>query len=984
MRMKRLLRTVIAPLCSVTLACTGRHGSDAAPLARDVARVVGEPQVSASFPLVPPAYVLDTNNSPSAGVLSHSDQDHLLVFLVQIDPGYTMFAMRVSASTREVRDPRGIAIAGGLSLDRPRVVSTGTGWLFGYADKTRALFADGTLGPEHDVPVRAGDLIWGEGHALLTRGTTGLFVDAGGEPEGAPFTTLALPPGSSIWDWDQGSYVDGRFILPYTVGTPTPTTYTTYGVSVTNSGEISPSTAIYSWPLRERGKMIMVGKVATFEGPAITCSLGGRCGPYIHWCQPLTLGQQGEPAPVGAPVPNCTLYPEGTSGDLAAIRIEVPQPQTNPALAADSEGYVATWFDPARGGLVAAQLSSVGVPKSDEPVLFAAGARQSVNASNGARTLLTWDAPSALEAALFMEDGAVMPVPLGGIPPNEFRSLASNGTDFLLTWSAARDPSLPEEYLHVVNVASNGVLGGSVDVATNNPAGIVGAAEAPSVAFDGENYVVVWGAYATTDDHIIQAVRITPDLRVLDTPPKILLHNHATARSPASTLVASRSGVLLIWADAVGDDQSDWRCSRLDRDLTLANAAPPPWGTFYSVPGSAQAAWDGEQYWLVLYAYSLAEKRAQLRGIRVAEDGIPRDAEPFLIVAAGDVDLYNYAFSAAPTARPLVVHREPFYAGLVGRVLSDSGDVGSGGGGGTLGLGGAAGIAGSGVAGSASADAGAAAASSGEGGEAGTGVGVGGDAAFGGGGATGGGGLAGAAPHSGGGTSGEPAGGGATGATGGGLMLGGYGGVDATGGTYATGGTGVTAGVGGVDVGAGGGVFLGGGGGDFGSGGVSAAGGWTSGAGAAGGSAPSNAGEAGHSAAENAGEAGHSAAENAGEGGAPEFPSGAAGQQSFGGGAGKHEGAAAKAGGGADLGQSGRSSSESGAAGGGGRDGERPHGGYGGGGAPAAGANQPSNPVGCNCSTPARTPSTPGWLLSIVVAATLRRRRAANRGELSR
>ncbi|HMJ13823.1 MAG TPA: hypothetical protein VK524_20540 [Polyangiaceae bacterium] len=191
-----------------------------------------------------------------------------------------------------------------------------------------------------------------------------------------------------------------------------------------------------------------------------------------------------------------------------------------------------------------ASTSQSLIPSEDWPVsdaeLRPARAAAGDIASNGALALVVSaepGLPSRLMAMRVAPDGAVLDsralvlgvLPGGGSVPRA----ASNGEDFLVTWSAAG-------FVHAVRVSAKGDVaavhrvGADLD-ATNDPVG---------VAWNGSNYLIAWASQGE-----LYAARVTPRGSVID-PTPIALGGAAGAASPAVTAVGT--SYWLAWTAPAG------------------------------------------------------------------------------------------------------------------------------------------------------------------------------------------------------------------------------------------------------------------------------------------------------------------------------------------------------------------------------------------------------------------------------------------------
>ncbi len=223
--------------------------------------------------------------------------------------------------------------------------------------------------------------------------------------------------------------------------------------------------------------------------------------------------------------------------------------------------------------------------------------------------------PAVLDPVIGPEIGTDNPIYHEGAFSQAAPSVASNGSDYLVVWSDSR-VSASNADIYGARVTSTGVLidPGGLAISTSPLAQV-----APSVAFDGVNYLVVWqdkrNNAITKED--IYGARVAPTGVVLD-----------LTGFPISTVALSQlkpsvafngTTFLVVWEDGRAAGPADIYGSRVTTGGTVLDAA----GIALSVAQSDQLrprlASDGSSF-LVVWT----DKRAGVNGVygtRVGSDG---------------------------------------------------------------------------------------------------------------------------------------------------------------------------------------------------------------------------------------------------------------------------------------------------------------------------------------------------------------------------
>jgi hypothetical protein len=192
-------------------------------------------------------------------------------------------------------------------------------------------------------------------------------------------------------------------------------------------------------------------------------------------------------------------------------------------LAATSRVYVVTWLQ--SNGLFARRISADGGDWIDfEPILIAPAATHFDVAANGSHALVAWTAECSQGQLCVMSRRLAMSgsADLGATETvvghgfNYDVTAASNGNDFLVGWVDGSRNCVPTCGLDLQSVFAARV---SASGATLDPAPLVledrrAFSERPVIAWDGENYVVLWSSFA--NGWFVRGVRVTPQGSVFE------------------------------------------------------------------------------------------------------------------------------------------------------------------------------------------------------------------------------------------------------------------------------------------------------------------------------------------------------------------------------------------------------------------------------------------------------------------------------------
>jgi hypothetical protein len=191
--------------------------------------------------------------------------------------------------------------------------------------------------------------------------------------------------------------------------------------------------------------------------------------------------------------------------------IHGPGAARDPASAFDGTNYLVVWNG--LGGIRAARVAQSGALLDPQPIFVGSGTGSYPDVTfDGTNYLVVWSTDNVnadIRGARLSTDGVVLdpesfPIETG---PGDERApvVASDGTSSLVVWIEPPRGAFPEPWTVGATRVDTG--GNVIDPA---PRVIPEAQGFPSIAFDGENYLVAWGA-REPEPAGIRAIRMTPD-----------------------------------------------------------------------------------------------------------------------------------------------------------------------------------------------------------------------------------------------------------------------------------------------------------------------------------------------------------------------------------------------------------------------------------------------------------------------------------------
>ena len=478
---------------------------------------------------------------------------------------------RVS-SGGEVLDPGGIYIAGeasrGCLARSPAVASDGSDFMVAWLDWTQP-------GSVFATRVSAAGLVAGDHIRMPASSTNQLDLD------------IAYSHRQYLVTWAAGGERD--------VG----------GARVSADGILLDSAALrLGFGVRDQ------------YGPA---AVGTPAGWLAAWTD-YRFGNQ-YPAVYGATVD--TLGAVCAAGRSAAPPLQRYAPQVAPACAAGRDGALLVWEAAGTAPIHGVRLDSTGMPigPGGFGVTAAFGVQYTPAVARGASGyLVVWSdkrcypSQTRIYGARVTFDGRLLDGD-GFVIPNELSrscyepDIAFDGCNFLVVW---HDEGSGRVEIRGARVTQDGIV--------LDPSGFLicsdgGTHKNPEVAFDGDNFLVVW---ERTDAPSACAVRVRPDGTVIEPYPFPI--TYYSARQP--DVAFDGENYLVVWTDGYSDYGFGTRVTPAGQVLDTARVRLT-WGEWVTACREPCVAFDGDNYVLT---WADDWSRAGIKGMLVSPELVKLDS----------------------------------------------------------------------------------------------------------------------------------------------------------------------------------------------------------------------------------------------------------------------------------------------------------------------------------------------------------------------
>jgi hypothetical protein len=616
-----------------------------------------DPLVSSEFGVDSPAIVSSPNDQFTPRV-AFNGSSYLVVWNDDRNGGADIYGARVTLAA-VIADPYGIAIsaAPGPQLS-PAVASDGNNFFVAWEDHRNAgstgadiygarVTANGAVLDTNGIPICTADsdqvtpavtfsgtnyfVVWVDSRTLGPNGsdifaarvaTNAVVLDPGGIAisTAASFeTSPAVAAGSGgylvVWQDSRNSSTNGMDIFGSLVGA--------------NGSVLNPSGI----------------PISTASNDQVTPAVAFNLTNYlVVWADSRTLGAN------GSDIFAARVTTNGSVLDANGIALSTTSSfEVSPAVAANSNGYLAVWQDsrnsPITGqDIYGTRVSAAGsVLNSSGLAISTASGDQLAPAvvASGTNYLVVWqDGRGATEniygarvtGAGVTTDGAGFVVSTG---PNTESSpaVAFNGNSFLVVWSDNRNSAATGLDIYGARVATNGM--------TLDPNGITISAAAdtqfaPAVAANGTNFLAVWADYRSGTDFNIYGARISAAGAVLDA--SGIAISTASDDQTVPAVAANGSGYLVAWEDNrnLAPSLPDIYGARVTTNGVVSDSSGLAISTAPNVQTSPKIASDGTNYFVVWadFRNTGLPPAADVYGARVTSAGVVADTNGVAICTA--------------------------------------------------------------------------------------------------------------------------------------------------------------------------------------------------------------------------------------------------------------------------------------------------------------------------------------------------------------
>ncbi len=317
--------------------------------------------------------------------------------------------------------------------------------------------------------------------------------------------------------------------------------------------------------------------------------------------------------------------------------------QSNPVIAFDGTNYFVVWDDSRTEvnytDIYATRVTTSGVVLEPNGIPVSTGVYSQSNpavAFDGSNFLIVWQdnyystSDWSICGARVNQSGTVLDP--GGILisyANSYQwypAIAFDGTNYLVVWGDRRSGTREDIYGARVSPAGTVLDPDGFPVSTTAQNGQY----FPSVAFDGTNYLVVWDDYRSTT-HNIYGARVTPSGTVLDPNGRII--SNAARDQLYPTIAFGATNYLVAWDDYRSNVDFDIYGARVDVSASVID----PNGIIVSSAINYQLlpalAFDINNY-LVVWEDAMDISYYNIRGARVSPSGIILDPMSIAISTA--------------------------------------------------------------------------------------------------------------------------------------------------------------------------------------------------------------------------------------------------------------------------------------------------------------------------------------------------------------
>ncbi|MBN1695018.1 T9SS type A sorting domain-containing protein [candidate division WOR-3 bacterium] len=488
--------------------------------------------------------------------VSFDGTNYMVVWQDQRNGAYDIYGTRVNQSG-VVKEPSGILISDADDdQNRPSIDFDGTNYF----------------------------VAWDDGRTSSAFDIYGTRIDTGGNVLNA--SGIAISTATDIQSSPSVSF-DGTNYLVTWHDRRDGSDYDIYGARVNTSGVVHEPTGIHISGLDVQQ---LTPTVVSYSGQWLVAWRDNRNGGYTD-------------------IYGSRISASGTVTDTDGILIaSSAQAQGKPAVSSDGTNYLVVWEENRGGGppfdIYGMRVDASGKQLDEDaiPISTSTGSQQypAVAFDNDSIYLVVWQddrsGTNDIYGARVSTSGNVLDPPGIAISTatgrQQFPSVASDGTNFLVVWGDERGGSSSTDDIYGTLVEPDGNV--------VSPSGNVIADDAnwqdnPSVAFDGTNYLVVWGDYGSgTWEEDIYGVRVNQSGNPVDASSFAI----STASKGQWFPVVAFDGTnyMVVWFDKRTNNSSDIYGTRVNQSGTVLDAAGTPIIPYSGTQEYPFIVFDGTNY----------------------------------------------------------------------------------------------------------------------------------------------------------------------------------------------------------------------------------------------------------------------------------------------------------------------------------------------------------------------------------------------------
>jgi len=328
--------------------------------------------------------------------------------------------------------------------------------------------------------------------------------------------------------------------------------------------------------------------------------------------------------------------------DTSIIYVPTPEQQTAPAVAFDGTDYLVVWEDYREDvDIYGARVTPAGIVLDREGIEISSAANSQESPSvafDGANFLVVWDdtrngALDDVYGARVSPAGVVLDrngIAISTSNRQQYApSVAFDGTDYLVAWTDSR-AGTGEFDVYGARVSPAGLVRDTagIPIATGAQVSVY-----PAVAWDGANCLVVWQSGITSGFSDIRGARVSPAGTVLDTAGIAVSTADSAQVSPA--VAFDGANYLVVWEDERSGPAADIYGAR----VSTAGSVLDPAGIVVSPAdlwqGAPSVAFDGTNY-LIAWDDLRGSASTDVYAARLSRDGVLLDPTGLVVSGAAN------------------------------------------------------------------------------------------------------------------------------------------------------------------------------------------------------------------------------------------------------------------------------------------------------------------------------------------------------------